>query len=150
MNIRPYQSTDLSALLALFYETIHTSCAADYTPAQLDAWAPLEPDVPRWADRFSQEIVLVAEEAGTPLGFASLEGAVFDLLYVRPDVQRQGVATVLCDFLERLCPAPCITVHASKTARSFCEQRGYRVLRDQQVERRGQRLVNYVMEKELI
>lgn len=150
MNIRPYQSTDLSALPALFYKTVHTSCAADYTPAQLDAWAPAEPDVPRWADRFSREIVLVAEETGTPLGFASLDGAVLDLLYVRPDVQRQGVATVLCDFLEWLCPAPRITVHASKTARPFFELRGYRVLRARQVERRGQSLVNYVMEKELI
>ena len=43
-----------------------------------------------------------------------------------------------------------VTVHASETARPFFERRGYRVLRPQQVERRGQVLTNYVMERELI
>ena len=150
MNIRPFAPGDLNAVLALFFETVHTSCAADYTPAQLDAWAPPESDALRWAQRLSRQTVLVAEEAGALLGFASLEGGFLDLLYVRPAAQRQGVAAVLCGFLERLCPAPRITVHASKTARPFFEGQGYRVVRDQQVERRGQKLVNYVMEKELI
>lgn len=41
-------------------------------------------------------------------------------------------------------------VHASQTARPFFEKRDYHVLRSQRVERRGQHLTNYVMEKELI
>ena len=57
---------------------------------------------------------------------------------------------MLCDFLETLYPVDRVTVHASETARPFFERRGYRVLRPQQVERRGQVLTNYVMEKELI
>ena len=43
--------------------------------------------------------------------------------------------------------APKITVHASITARTFFEKRGYRVLREQQVERQGVLLTNYEMEK---
>ena len=42
-----------------------------------------------------------------------------------------------------------ITVHASETAWPFFEKQGYRMLRSQRVERRGQVLTNYVMEKEL-
>ena len=57
---------------------------------------------------------------------------------------------MLCDFLETLYPVDRVTVHASETARPFFEQRGYRLLRPQQVERRGQVLTNYVMERELI
>lgn len=40
-----------------------------------------------------------------------------------------------------------VTTHASITARPFFEKRGYRVIKEQQVERRGQRLTNYVMVK---
>ena len=38
-------------------------------------------------------------------------------------------------------------MHASITARPFFEQRGYRVVRQQQVARGGARLTNFVMEK---
>ena len=59
------------------------------------------------------------------------------------------MASALCDALEALYPAERITVHASVTARPFFEKRGYRVRNAQQVERRGQVLANFVMEKEL-
>ncbi len=35
--VREYRSTDASVLAKLFYETIHTVDARDYTSAQLDA-----------------------------------------------------------------------------------------------------------------
>ena len=40
-----------------------------------------------------------------------------------------------------------VTTHASITARPFFEARGYRVVRQQQVERQGVALTNFVMEK---
>ena len=39
MIYRAYTSKDLAAVVRLFQETVHTVCAADYTPVQLDAWA---------------------------------------------------------------------------------------------------------------
>lgn len=42
-----------------------------------------------------------------------------------------------------------MTTHASITAKGFFEKRGYRLIRAQQVERSGERLTNYVMEKSL-
>ena len=51
------------------------------------------------------------------------------------------------DRLERAVDAPVLTTHASLTARPFFERRGYRVLREQQVERHGVRMTNFVMEK---
>lgn len=150
MTIRLCGPADLPALLGLFRQAVHTACAGDYTPAQLEAWAPAEPDRAAWADKLSRETFLAAEEDGALLGFAALDGDYLDLLYVRPDRLRQGIAAILCDFLERQCPGERIRVHASKTALPFFEARGYRVLRRQQVERRGQVLTNFVMEKELI
>ena len=40
-----------------------------------------------------------------------------------------------------------VTVHASRTARPFFERRGYRVVKAQQVERRGVLLENFAMAK---
>lgn len=99
---------------------------------------PAEPDSASWEDSQRREIFLTAEENGFLLGFAALEEDYLDLLYVRPDHLRRGIASALCDALEHRCPETRIYVHASKTARPFLEARGYRVVRPQQVERRGQ------------
>lgn len=42
MIIRPYQPEDCEALARLFYETVHTVNAKDYTEQQLNA-GPQEP-----------------------------------------------------------------------------------------------------------
>jgi len=43
----------------------------------------------------------------------------------------------------------CIIVHASITAKSFFESRGYKVVKEQKIERKSVLLTNYFMEKEL-
>lgn len=150
MILRPCTQADLPQALALFYETVHRSCASDYTPAQLDAWAPADIAHTSWAEKIRLETFLLAEEGGSLWGFAALDENYLDLLYVHPDRQRRGVATVLCDTLERQCTGPRLTVHASITARPFFARRGYGTMQRRQVERRGQTLTNYLMEKELI
>lgn len=149
VQLRPYREGDCPALAALFTNTVHTVNAADYTPAQLDAWAPAAgPDLQDWDQRFKDHITLVAEVEGRLAGFADLDPAAgyLDRLYVGSRFQRQGVATALCNALEEAAAGPVVT-HASVTARPFFARRGYRVLRAQQVERRGVTLANYVMEK---
>ena len=151
MNICLYRTADCPPLLKLFYDTVHTVCAGDYSPAQLDAWAPAKPEASTWDASLRSRTTLVTEEGGNIPGFGNTgPDGHLDLLYVHRDRQRRGVASVLCNFLETLYPVDRVTVHASETARPFFERRGYRVLRPQQGERRGQVLTNYVMEKELI
>nr|WP_325301477.1 GNAT family N-acetyltransferase [uncultured Dysosmobacter sp.] len=151
MKIRTYCPADCVPLMTLFYDTIHTVCAGDYTPAQLDAWAPTDRDSAAWDRSLKSRATLVAEENGQILGFGNIgPDGYLDLLYVHRDWQRRGVAAALCDFLETLYPVDRVTVHASKTARPFFEARGYQVLETRQAERQGQSLTNYLMEKELI
>ena len=39
MLLRAYRPGDCREMAALFYDTVHTVNARDYTPEQLDAWA---------------------------------------------------------------------------------------------------------------
>lgn len=149
MWIRRYEPEDLGQITALFYDTVHAVNAADYAPEQLDAWADGAPDLDRWNGSLLAHHSLVAvEDGGLIVGFGDIDGTGYlDRLYVHKDRQGLGIATALCDRLERAMDAPVITTHASITARPFFEGRGYRVLREQRVERHGVQMTNYVMEK---
>ena len=143
MKLREYRSSDLPAILDLFRGTVHTVCARDYTRSQLDAWAPAELDAAAWDASLLAHRTLVAEENGVIIGFADLgSDGYLDRLYVHRDWQGRGVATALCDALP-----DARSTHASITARPFFEKRGWHVVREQQVERRGVLLTNFVMEK---
>ena len=143
MTLRPYRSEDCPAMAALFYDTVHNVNARDYTPEQLAAWADGQVDLAAWDASFLAHTTLVAEEEGIIVGFADLaDDGYLDRLYVHKDWQGRGVATALCDAL----PGAKLT-HASLTARPFFEQRGWRVVKEQQVERRGVLLTNFVMKR---
>lgn len=148
MELRLYRSEDCPTLAQLFYDTVHTVNARDYTPEQLDAWADGHVDLAAWDASFLAHHTLVAEENGEILGFADMDGGGYlDRLYVHKDHQGRGVATALCSTLEAACPVKNFTTHASLTARPFFESRGYQVLRRQTVVRHGISLENFVMEK---
>lgn len=72
-----------------------------------------------------------------------------DRLYVHKDYQGIGIATALCEELEASVESATVTTHASITARPFFEDRGYVVKKEQQVERQGILLTNYVMETQI-
>lgn len=58
-----------------------------------------------------------------------------------------GIATMICDELENKVKGKTIYTHASITAKPFFIKRGYKVIKQQLVEREGILLENYVMEK---
>lgn len=147
LDIREYREEDGKALAALFYHTVHTVNAKDYTKAQLDAWATGKIDLAQWNRSLCKQICAVAVIAQTIVGFGDItQTGYLDRLYVHRDFQRKGIASMLCDALERQTQGKIIT-HASITARPFFEKRGYRVMCAQYVERNGERLKNFVMEK---
>ena len=131
----------------MFYTTVHTINVGDYTGEQVDAWAPKQMDLESWNRSFLEHYSFIAEENHTIAGFGDISRQGYlDRLYVHKDFQRQGVATAICNTLEQKVRGNIIT-HASITARPFFEKRGYRIVREQRVERQGLVLVNFVMEK---
>ena len=133
MEIRRYKSVDLRQISRLFYETVHAVNIKDYTKEQVNAWATGRIDLKEWDASFQRHIAYV----------------VTDKLFVHKDFQGRGIATAICDRLENEAEVECIRVHASITAKSFFERRGYRVVKRQEVERQGVLLTNYIMEKYL-
>lgn len=147
-----YRPGEAAALVRLFYNTVHSVCLGDYTQEQVDAWADGTADPAVWEQSFLRHQTLVARIGGEIAGFADLDGDYLDRLYVHRDFQRQGVATALAQALEQRAAEKGfsrIMVHASVTARPFFEKRGWRVVREQQVERKGVFLTNFTMEKDL-
>lgn len=152
IELQPYQSGEAAALADLFYRTVHTVCLGDYTQEQVNVWADGTVDLAAWERSFLLHYTLVARIGGEIAGFADLDGDYLDRLYVHKDHQRRGVAAALVQALEQEAEsrgAGSIVTHASITARPFFEKRGYRVIRGQQVERKGILLTNFVMEKVL-
>lgn len=147
--LRPYRSADCPKLAELFFETVHTVNAQDYSPAQLNAWASGQVDLSAWDRSFLDHYTLVAEMEGRVAGFGDMDAAAgyLDRLYVHKDCQGRGVASALCDALEAAAQVDTITTYASITARPFFERRGYRVIRENQVERQGVVLLNDLMRK---
>lgn len=148
MELRCYQSEDLPAMAALFYETVHHVNAKDYSPEALDAWADGTVDLNAWDQSFRAHVSLVAVEGETLLGFADMAAdGYLDRLYVSYSAQRQGVATALVQALEARVQVQYYVTHASITAVSFFKAMGYHVVRAQTVERKGVLLTNFIMEK---
>ncbi len=148
MTLRRYRSSDLGEIAKLFYDTVHTVNAGDYTPEQLDAWADGAPDLEEWGRTLSEHAAFVAVEDGKILGFGDIDASGYlDRLYVHKDFQRRGIASALCNALEGAVEAERIVTHASITARPFFEKRGYLVTRERRVIRHGVALTNYRMEK---
>ena len=64
MQLRPYRTADCAELAALFFNTVHTVNAKDYTPVQLDAWADGQVDLAAWDKSFLAHRTLVAGARG--------------------------------------------------------------------------------------
>lgn len=151
MFIREYQTSDCSGLAELFYNTVHTINARDYSKEQLDVWATGQINTETWDKSLQEHYSLVAVDNEIIVGFGDIDCTGYlDRLYVHRDYQGKGVATALCNKLERAVTVDIITTHASITARLFFEKRGYRVLTEQQVVRKGISLTNYLMELRLV
>lgn len=148
MKIREYTAKDCEEISKLFCDTVHTINANDYSKEQLDVWATGEIDMEAWNRSFLEHYTVVAVEDDSIIGFGDItKDGYLDHLYVHKDFQHRGIATAICDSLEERFSVYRVSTHASITARPFFEKRGYRVVKEQQVERKGILLTNFVMEK---
>jgi putative acetyltransferase len=151
--LRPFLAADTPVLAAIFVASIEELTGDDYNEAQQEAWASAADDEEQFGKRLAGELTLIATLRNAPVGFAALKGADhIDMLYVHPSAARQGVASMLCEALEKLAGgrgAKSLTVDASDNAQEFFSKRGYVAKQRNTVTINGEWLANTTMQKTL-
>ena len=151
--LRPFLPADTPILAAIFVAAIEELTGEDYTEAQQEAWASAADDEEQFGKRLASELTLIATLQSSPVGFASLKGADhIDMLYVHPGAAGQGVASMLCEALEKLAGgrgAKSLNVDASDNAEGFFLKRGYVGMQRNTVTVNGEWLANTTMQKAL-
>ena len=151
--LRPYLGEDAPALASIFAASIEELTGDDYSEAQQQAWASAADDEEEFGKRLASGLTLVATLQSSPVGFASLKGADhIDMLYVHPGAVGEGVASMLCDALERLAGGrgtKSLTVDASDNAAEFFAKRGYVAMQRNTITVNGEWLANTTMRKTL-
>jgi putative acetyltransferase len=152
-GLRPFLTEDTPMLAAIFAASVMELTGDDYGEAQQEAWAMAAEDEEAFGKKLADQLTLLATLENSPVGFASVKGADrIDMLYVHPSVAGQGVATMLCDALEKLAGsrgAAKLTVDASDTASDFFRKRGYVAQQRNSVTINGEWLANTTMQKTL-
>lgn len=133
IQIRRARPEDAAEVARLFHETVHRINAADYTPAQLQAWSPeIRPEA-FWRKRFRKHKVLVAITQDRLAGFAELDAnGYIESFFIHHRLQHQGVGRQLMQALFQL--ARTLGLHrlsadVSITAKAFFQRMGFRVVR---------------------
>jgi N-acetylglutamate synthase-like GNAT family acetyltransferase len=154
MEVRTYKSEDAEEIAELFYQTVRTICGKDYTPKQVEAWAPEDASIEKWRARLTSKNTLVAVEEGKVLGFAELESdGHIDCFYCHHAYQRRGVGSLLFSSIEEIAKEIGVSMlfaDVSITAKKFFEAQGFCNVQEKIVNLRGQQFINFKMEKQLV
>ncbi|MET9252932.1 GNAT family N-acetyltransferase [Streptomyces sp. NPDC003717] len=138
LQIRDAVEADASAIARVHMDS--RAAAMPYLPPQRRGHA----EVVAWV----REVVLrecrvwVAVRGAEVVGYAALDGDVLDHLYLRPDVRRQGVGTLLLDEVRRGSPGG-VSLHVFQQntgARAFYERHGFVVVDTNDRERNMEKL----------
>ena len=156
MHIRPYAAGEELSLLAVFQSSVRGLASRDYTPAQIDAWAPAViggDDRMRWIARIRANRPWVAEVDRRLAGFADLQPTGYiDQFFVAAEFSGKGIGAALMRHLHATARSQGIVElfsHVSLTAQPFFEHVGFRVESEQDPVVRGVALRNAVMRKSL-
>ncbi len=85
----------------LFYNTVHTVNAKDYTKEQLDIWGTEQADLKKLDQSLQDHFSIVAVDDGIIAGFGDIDKSGYlDRLLVHFGYQRKGIATAICNRLD--------------------------------------------------
>lgn len=151
ISIRPYKPTDLASIILLFKEAVTAINIRHYSPEQIAIWTDIDPT--RWQAKLEKMIVFVAEIDFTIVGFGDMtrEGYL-DHLYVHKEYQARWISLHLFRAIEKAARElglSKITTDCSITAKIPAERMGFKVIKEQIVEKKGIKFINFHMEKKL-
>ncbi|MEI2579278.1 GNAT family N-acetyltransferase [Scytonema sp. PRP1] len=151
MKIRLFRLEDTEQIARLFHETVREVNIKHYSNNQVKAWAPDNIYFRDWANICSQRFTYVADDQGVIAGFGELElNGHIDCFYCHKNYLGMGIGKKIYSAIESKAYELRINrlyVEASITAKPFFLHMGFSIIKEQQVERRGEHFVNYAMEK---
>ncbi|NOH97733.1 GNAT family N-acetyltransferase [Vibrio sp. 99-70-13A1] len=151
VTIRQYQESDAETLWNIHFRTIRNINIQDYSQDQVEAWAPERFDLSIWMNKVTSLSPFVAEINGDIVGYTDLQSSgLIDHFFCHHEYQGQGVGKALMEYVLKTGKQRGLKRFYSEvsiTARPFYEHFGFRVVKEQEVEVRGQTLRNFVMEK---
>jgi len=132
VHIRPYREGEEPALFEIYCSAIHLVACQDYTPEQLQAWAPRDFDSELWRRRMRGIGPFVAELNGQIVGYADLQpNGYIDHFFVSGTRPREGIGSQLMRHLldrAQTLGIPELTSDVSRTAQPFYERFGFSVV----------------------
>ena len=128
--IRKYMSSDLNAVVGIFTLAVHAIGSNYYSPEEIEAWAPSQPDMAMWERYLNEHYTLVMDSACGIIGFGCLnaDGSTMDKLFTHPAHQNEGVGSSIMKALEKEATkrgVKEIMLITSDNARKFHEKRNY-------------------------
>lgn len=151
IRIRPASPGEAPGLWAVFQSSVRELASADYTPAQIEAWAPAVYPGTDWEARIARNAPFVAELEGRLAGFADLQDdGYIDQFFVARFAAHRGIGSALMQAIEQRAAALGLNrLHAavSLTAQPFFRRHGFIVETEQQVAVRGEHLRNARMQR---
>ena len=153
MIIRLFKPDDVEQIARLFQNTVRQINIKDYSLAQVKSWSPDNIYFRDWLDICSTRFTYVAEQNNEIIGFGELESnGHIDCFYVHYRYQNRGVGREIYYTIENKAIALNLArlyVEASITAKPFFLKQEFIELKKQQVVCRGEKFINYVLEKRL-
>lgn len=155
MSIRRYEASDAEALAALYVRSVEQVGPRRYSPRQVAAWASRGPSPERIHERAAdgRTTLVAVDDRDRPIAFGDLEtDGHIDFLYCAPEAVGKGVASALCDELEKIaraCGVRRLYTEASEVARPLFSRKGFVVTSRRELEIAGAAIHNYAMEKRL-
>jgi len=154
MHIREFQLGDEAGLHAVFFSAIHELASKDYTPEQIEAWAPASLDPEIWVKRMRGIRPFVAVEPhGRLVAYADVQPTGYiDHFFVSGPFARAGIGTMLMNRIYEAASAQDISVltsDVSRTAQPFFTQFGFVVVEQRAPVIRGVTVPNALMRCEV-
>ena len=153
MEIRRFRLGDEAALFRVYFTAIHGIASRDYSPEQIEAWAPADLDADLWANRMRDIRPFVVEIGNEIVGYAGVQqNGYIDHFFVSGSHPRQGIGTRLMNRIHEeatFLGLTELTANVSKTAEPFFALHGFHVVERRFPVRRGMTIQNALMRKEL-
>ena len=153
MLLRAFRVGDEPGLYQVFRSAIQGLAIRDYTPEQVNAWAPQTVDPALWADRMRGIAPFVVEHDGKLIAYADIQAnGYIDHFFVSAPFARQGLGSKL---MRRIHDEAAVKrIHTlssdvSRTAQPFFEHWGFTTVEERQPMVRGVVIPNARMKKEL-